>query len=304
MNSMGNEIKIPILGLQNAGKSSLIRTLIREFKSLDNIKPTKGIERIKFPFLGKDLLLWDFGGQEKYRNDYKKKAELYFSEVQECVYVVDIQDQNSFNDVITYFKDIGNELKTHSPNATINIVFNKLDPGMESENGFKQLITTFGEKLIDSAKPMSSRVYTTSIFNPLSVIRAFSKPLFGNSTLYDNFSLLFMDLVNKNIGIEFILIMTQELLEIGNYFVPELDQTKMKSIALEIIKTFEDKKMKVSDLAIEVENYMIRLIQFDAGGRHFYFTYGYNKQKVPDSSVVNVEANNVLEDVKKFMKYF
>lgn len=301
---MGAEVKIPILGLQNAGKSSLIRTLIREFKSLDNIKPTKGIERIKFSFIGKDLLLWDFGGQEKYRNDYRKKADLYFSEVQECMYIVDIQDQNTFNDVITYFNEIIAELKKHSPNATINIVFNKLDPGMESDDQYKKLITTFGEKLIDAAKPMPGRVYTTSIFNPLSVIRCFSKPLFGNTTLYDNFSLLFMDLVNKGIGIEFIMILTQELLEIGNFFLPDLDQKKMKSIAHEIIKTFEDKKMKVSDLAIEVEEEMIRVIQFDAGGKHFYFTYGFNKMKVPEPSIVNVEAHNVLEDVKKFMKYF
>jgi hypothetical protein len=113
-----------------------------------------------------------------------------------------------------------------------------------------------------------------------------------------------MDLVNKGIGIEFIMILSQELLEIGNFFMPDLDQKKMKTIAQEIIKTFEDKKMKVSDLALEADEYMIRLIQFDAGGKHFYFTYGYNKTKVPEASVVNMEANNVLNDVKKFMKYF
>ena len=39
------EDKIVILGVANGGKTSLLRTLKREFKSLEDLKPTKGIER-------------------------------------------------------------------------------------------------------------------------------------------------------------------------------------------------------------------------------------------------------------------
>ena len=37
-----------------------------------------------------------------------------------------------------------------------------------------------------------------------------------------------MDIINKQIGIDFIIVFTQELLEIGNYFIPEIDQEKMR----------------------------------------------------------------------------
>jgi GTPase SAR1 family protein len=298
------EEKIPILGLANAGKSSLIFTLMREFKSLEGIKPTKGIERKKFPFLGKDFILWDFGGQDKYRSDYKKKAESYFSDLRELIFVVDLQDQNNFNNAINYFQEIIGYLKEYSPNATLNVLLNKVDPGMELNENVQKLVETFSQKMVDEAKPLPVRAFPTSIFNPISVIRSFSKPLFGNNTLYDNFSVLFMDLINKKSGIEFIIILTSELLEIGNYFLPEIDQEHLKAIAQEIIKTFDDKKMKISDISIQVENYAIHITQFEAGGKSFYFTFGYDATKVTEPSSLIAESFNVLEDVKKFMKYF
>jgi hypothetical protein len=175
---------------------------------------------------------------------------------------------------------------------------------METNAEIRKLVETFSQKLTELAIPLPVRAYPTSIFNPLSVIRAFSKPLFGNSTLYDNFSVLFMDQINKNIGFEFILVFTQELLEIGNYFLPEIDQEKMKTIAQEIIKVFDEKKMKLTDVTLQAGEYTIRISQFEAGGKPFYFTYGYNTTKVSEPSALVAQAFNTLEDVRKFMKYF
>ncbi len=113
---------------------------MREFKSLEGIKPTKGIERKKFPFLGKDFILWDFGGQEKYRADYKKKAETYFSDIRELIYVVDVQDPSGFNNVITYYQEVLGYLKEYSPTGTINVLVNKVDPGMELNAEIRKLV--------------------------------------------------------------------------------------------------------------------------------------------------------------------
>jgi hypothetical protein len=297
-------MKVAIFGLDNAGKTSVIKTLIREFKSLDNIKPTKGIERTKFSFLGKEIIFWDYGGQKKYQADYAKKPEMNFSDISQLIYVIDSKDQTRFTESINYFQDILKYIKQFSSSAVINIFFNKIDPGMESDGEFAKMISAFGENLTNMAKPLSLRTFQTSIFNDISIIRAFSKPLFENTTLYDNFSILFMDIVNKGIGIDFIMVLSSELLEIGNYFTPVMDQKKMKAVAKEIIKTFDDKKMKINDVALQAENYSIHLIKFEAGGKVFYFTYGCDVSKNQDISAANAQAYNVFEDVKKFMKYF
>jgi len=68
---MGKEIvKIPVFGIQNAGKTSLIRSLQQEFSTITKLKPTKGIDRQKLKLLGKDISIWDLGGQARYRDGY------------------------------------------------------------------------------------------------------------------------------------------------------------------------------------------------------------------------------------------
>ncbi len=78
----------------------------------------------------------------------------------------------------------------------------------------------------------------------------------------------------------------------------------MRAIAQEVIKTFEDKKMKLADVSLKAENYSIRITQFEAGDKPFYFTYGFDYNKISEPSSLVAQAFNVLEDVKKFMKYF
>ena len=96
---------------------------------------------------------------------------------------MDVQDPSGFNNVITYYQEIIGYLKEYSPTGTINVLVNKVDPGMELNAEIRKLVETFSEKLTELAKPLPVRAYPTSIFNPLSIIRAFSKPSLGNSYL-------------------------------------------------------------------------------------------------------------------------
>jgi GTPase SAR1 family protein len=302
---MSDEIsKIPVLGIQNAGKTSLINTLQREFKSLTKIKPTKGIERTKISFLNKTIAVWDFGGQEKYREDYiKKKPEINFGDITDAFYVIDFQDQNSFNESISYFQEIARLMKENSPNATVNLLINKIDPEMEKNEEVAKLYQTLGSKFAEIANPLAVRVAQTTIFNPISVIRAFSKPLFGNTTLYDNFSMLFMEFVNST-GADFVMIFSSDLLEIGNFFSNNVDQQKMREVAHEIFRAFDEKKLKLGEISLQAGSEAIRMTQFEAGGQQFFFTLGYDVSKISDPSPILTNSINLLSEVRKFMKYF
>ncbi len=297
------EQKIVLLGIANGGKTSLLRTLKREFKSLATLKPTKGIERTSLNFFSKKIIVWDFGGQEKYRENYKKKAKNYFVGIEELFYVIDFQDQDSFTDSINYFQEIKGELQEYSPNAGINIIINKFDPGFEEDEENNKFYNTMNKKFFELSEPFSARVTKTSIFNPISVIQAFSKPVFGNTTLYDNFAFAFMEFVNRTEGI-FVVVFSKNLMEIGNYFDPSVNQQDMRDVALEIFNVFDDKKLKLSDISLHTETISVRMIQFEAGGEPFYFTYGFHIDSVNDPQPLHAEAFNVLQEVKTIMKYF
>jgi len=64
--------KIVVTGLDNAGKTSLLIALEKKFayeSDLKKLKPTVRINRDNFTFLNQKIVRWDFGGQEKYRDE-------------------------------------------------------------------------------------------------------------------------------------------------------------------------------------------------------------------------------------------
>jgi len=295
--------KINIVGLQNAGKTSIILTLLREFKSLEKLKPTKGINRTKYKFLNRNLNLWDMGGQARYREEYLKKPDINFADIEELIFVVDVQDKAMIKEAIEYYSDVTKEVQQYSPNASINICLHKYDPGLDKQPEFIQLLEELAMKFTEITKNMPVRINYTSIYNPMSVVLAFSKPLFGNTTLYDNFGFLFNDAINK-FGIDFAIIITENLMEIGNAFAPYMEPEMMKMLSDSLFSEVEKSHMKIPEIKVRTQNMEVQMILFEAGGKSFYFTYGFDTMKNPDGSPIHAEMMNLLEDIRKFMRYF
>ncbi|TFF93428.1 MAG: hypothetical protein EU544_05890, partial [Promethearchaeota archaeon] len=74
------EQKIVVVGLDNAGKTAILSKFGGRLGITDlaKLKPTKGIDRKTLETEELDLIIWDFGGQEQYRENYLKNAEKFF----------------------------------------------------------------------------------------------------------------------------------------------------------------------------------------------------------------------------------
>ena len=62
LNPQKNPQKIVLFGLNYAGKTSIIKTILYEFDAFAHLLPTTGVDRTEMDFFGKSLLIWDFGG--------------------------------------------------------------------------------------------------------------------------------------------------------------------------------------------------------------------------------------------------
>lgn len=300
---------IPILGIQNSGKTSLIRTFQHEFKSLAKLKPTKGIERSKISFLDQEIIIWDFGGQDKFRKKYMNRADTYFSDLEQVFFVVDIQDQNVFNDVINYFQMIRTALMEYSPDVVVNIVIHKVDPGMENDPEIVKLVRTVSEKLSALVEPLNSNVYETSIFNPLSVIHALSKAVLGNNILSGNLEVLLSEFVDKNNysdQIEMMLIYSPELIELGSYFRPGIDQKGLKTAAKDIFEAFQPKKLKIQSAEFSIESEDMELLTHRISGGEetdYYLLVGYRPDSVYNVLDLKDNVKALIDHIEKIMLF-
>ena len=81
------EIKGLILGLDNAGKTTILKSFKGETKL--NLAPTKGFNYQKFDYNNTTFILWDLGGQKTIR---KFCEDYYQKENDGIIYVIDSSD--------------------------------------------------------------------------------------------------------------------------------------------------------------------------------------------------------------------
>ncbi|MFX0074311.1 MAG: ADP-ribosylation factor-like protein, partial [Candidatus Hermodarchaeota archaeon] len=89
--------KLLMIGLDNGGKTSILAVLQDKFSIIKSLLPTRGVKREKLDFFGYPILSWDLGGQVQYREKlYFNRPELFFTEADLVLYVIDTQDNDRF----------------------------------------------------------------------------------------------------------------------------------------------------------------------------------------------------------------
>ena len=170
------EKKIIIIGMENAGKTTIVKYLkIKSDEIPDkppDMTPTKNVARSTIP--KGNYIVWDFGGQEKYRNEYLENPEAYFHSVSYFYYVVDVQDYYRLFSSTMYFMAILNVITKYSPQARIIILFHKWDPDFDPNT--KNLKVKFLEKVEPTLKKRNIpfMMFDTSIFTPNTIKSAFN----------------------------------------------------------------------------------------------------------------------------------
>ena len=155
--------KILILGLANSGKTSIAYTMknISDLNSFTSLIPTRGIEITEFSEGDTEFLIWDFGGQEKYRKRYKENLNKYVLETNEIIYVIDIQDENVYFISVVFLRELLNILKIAGYSFEVSFYFHKFDANLTpNKEKIKKLV-----KLIDEEIPegFSYKIYHTKI---------------------------------------------------------------------------------------------------------------------------------------------
>ncbi|TFG08242.1 MAG: hypothetical protein EU539_02875 [Promethearchaeota archaeon] len=257
--------KILFTGLDDAGKTSIILALKREFSKIAMIKPTKGAQRRIFKFLDKEISEWDLGGQATYRISYLKNPSKFFAGTEVAIYVIDIQNQQRIIESLSYLKDVINEFKKLEIFPPINVFFHKFDPLLvkTAQTKLTNLSYELAEKINNSIEYDNIHYYYTSIYNLPSLMSTMSEILLE---LYPKAELISKTIKEFALKIECegLIVIDNNSFIVGSYSIDDQTQDILYACApyfLSLNETFQQKGLN------ENENEMI----IQKFGKYFLF---------------------------------
>ncbi|NVM46556.1 MAG: hypothetical protein HWN79_16740 [Candidatus Lokiarchaeota archaeon] len=261
--------KLLFTGLDNAGKTTIIYGIQREFSKIAFLKPTRGAQRRIFEFMGREIAEWDLGGQISYRISYLKNPGKYFDDTEIAIYVIDIQNKVRLPEAISYLKDVVEQFKTLEIAPPIYIFLHKYDPALRRNalNEMKNLEVEIKEKIKRNVEYKQIFYYNTSIYDLPSIIKAMSEILLS---LYSKSELIEKTIIEfgKKTYSDGIVLLDDNSLIIGSYYKD--DETKnLLSASTPYFLTLNDSFVftEVQPSRKEEDNHMI----VQRFGRNFLF---------------------------------
>jgi GTPase SAR1 family protein len=261
--------KLLFTGLDNAGKTTIIYGIQREFSKIAFLKPTRGAQRRIFEFMGREIAEWDLGGQISYRISYLKNPGKYFDDTEIAIYVIDVQNRVRLPEAISYLKDVVETFNKLEIAPPIYVFLHKYDPALRRNalNEMKNLEVEIKEKVKRSVEYKQIFYYNTSIYDLPSIIRAMSEILLS---LYSKSELIEKTIVEfgKKTYSDGIVLLDDNSLIIGSYYKD--DETKnLLSASTPYFLTLNDSFVftEVQPSRKEEENHMV----VQRFGRNFLF---------------------------------
>jgi len=300
-------IKILYTGLDNAGKTSIILTLLRDFAKIPEVTPTRGVKRRDYNFLGLEISEWELGGQRVYRKAYlTNQADKVFGGTEIVIFLIDIQDKDRFDDALDYLNQIITQLRVLKLEPTIYVFFHKYDP--VSIIGSQAEINNLSLELRNEIKSFNYpkfNFYRTSIYNLQTIIIAVSNILLSKNPKAVVLEKSLKDF-SKRLDLESLELIDDNSLIAGSFYKNKQIEELMNNVTpyfLEVNEIFERASIRHPYKEEEEDEMMIRRFgkfflfkkfQLRGESQQFYFL-GCKKDSIFSQEDFEMSVNIIKE---------
>jgi len=227
--------KILMIGLDNGGKTSILAVLQDKFSIIKSLLPTRGVKREKLDFFGYPILSWDLGGQVQYREKlYFNRPELFFTEADLVLYVIDTQDSDRFAEAANYFRQVLKVLNDLNEFPPILVVLSKSDQDVRTSLEWQNNISAIKNKfnnIVREQDKTSIKYSDTTIYQKETILQMFSEALKLVSETSEIIENILEDFTNTIEGKATSLISMDGLI-FGSYTSSDIDDPLLNNTAL------------------------------------------------------------------------
>ncbi|WP_457558541.1 ADP-ribosylation factor-like protein [Candidatus Harpocratesius sp.] len=290
--------KIALLGLDNAGKTSIIHILRGDYQSYFNNIPTTNIEHYFSEFLGNHLIISDYPGQIHFREFIIQDEKSELNNVELAILVIDIQDEERFRENIHFLDQlIKNSNLSHL--QRFSIFFHKFDEPDSPE--YNKIVSSYQKKIIDlfNSKEFKYQFFNTSIKHPISIISAFSDPIFDEMEYRQPVKMLLRNFAS-NWKINEIFLFTSNFYQVGAIFSEKIDiDRELNNQILFYLQKIDESLNIINELEININDCKIYFSKFFIKKKGKTYPL-YVVWKSPEQ--VSLEMKNSINVLKKTMK--
>ncbi len=229
-------MKIVVVGLDNAGKTTLIDLLSgKKLSEVINQSPTTMVNQVNIPSQDVNLVAWDFGGQVQHREAYLQNPEEYFVGLDLVLFVIDMQDSARYEDALGYFTQLLDIIIYLKETPYFLFLLHKSDPELLGDPDFQIHLEYIDGKirgLMGKTKLgfeiVKSSIYSTFTAQPQIV--GVLKDMFKSNQVTD-VNVLILDAMMK---------LTDMMTQIGNKMVQLQEQIQAQLIGIDAkVSTFQ-----------------------------------------------------------------
>ena len=293
--------KILMTGLDAAGKTSILAVVQDKFSIIKSLLPTRGVKREKLDFFGYPIISWDLGGQVQYREKlYFNRPELFFTEADIMLYVVDTQDPDRFPESANYFREVLKALEGLNEKPEIVIVLSKSDSDIRKTLQWQQnetkIINKF-TKIADEFEEYSVDFCDTTVFQRETIMVMLSvalKKVSDTSEIVEN---ILEDFASQ-VGAKASSLVSMDGLIFGSYTNTETDEMLVNNTALllQTLSNFYNSIGLIREKSISLE---LPLNGFTIRGEKLF---EYSDLQIPVYLWAIVEEPEKLEDKLDYFK--
>ena len=162
------------MGLGGCGKTSLYSVAFAETKPEDTKKlsPTILYETRRHPFLGLQVGIFDFGGQEQYRKEYMDRPDI-FKGTDVLICIIDLHDPDSFDKAKEYFEGLLDIHRKNNEKPEVLLFLHKYDTESYQKELLDTNVKSAKELFSDTFKDYSFDLKLTSIYQQDELAKIF-----------------------------------------------------------------------------------------------------------------------------------
>ncbi|UCG90486.1 MAG: hypothetical protein JSU57_01780, partial [Candidatus Heimdallarchaeota archaeon] len=172
-------MKISLVGLSGCGKTSIYSTTLGGMSPIEtsDFGPTIMYEVKSHNYLGLQISLWDFGGQEKYRQSYLETPKL-LANTTVLVLVLDLHHPEDFLKANSYFSEVYTAITDSGGDPRVIIFYHKYDTEDYAKEQLEENLAKAKE--LPFINELSPESYITSIYRQEELSETFREILISD----------------------------------------------------------------------------------------------------------------------------